>query len=97
MATWTFSGFDAASPDNLNLGVASHPYLQGLTAYFFPTATTQIANVLGQRSSQGPLSSSGNLLHIVLVTLNISTTLAPSPTPASRFFPAFRRQTRHCK
>ncbi|MBI4444750.1 MAG: HAD-IC family P-type ATPase [Acidobacteria bacterium] len=46
-----------ASPKNLNLHRASLPYLQSLTAYFFPTVTTQIANVLGKRSWKTSLFS----------------------------------------
>ena len=39
-----------ASPAGLNFREASQAYLQTLTAYFFPTVTTQIANVLCKRS-----------------------------------------------
>ncbi|MBI4522319.1 MAG: HAD-IC family P-type ATPase [Deltaproteobacteria bacterium] len=39
-----------SSPPDLNLSHASPAYLQTLTAYFFPTVTTQIANVLCKRS-----------------------------------------------
>jgi magnesium-transporting ATPase (P-type) len=39
-----------SSPPGLRLDEASLPYLQTLTAYFFPTVTTQIANVLCKRS-----------------------------------------------
>jgi sodium/potassium-transporting ATPase subunit alpha len=45
------------SPPGLNLGEASLAYLQTLTAYFFPTVTTQIANVLCKRSWQSSLFS----------------------------------------
>jgi magnesium-transporting ATPase (P-type) len=38
------------SPPGLKLAEASPAYLQTLTAYFFPTVTTQIANVLSKRS-----------------------------------------------
>ncbi|MBI2998069.1 MAG: cation-transporting P-type ATPase [Deltaproteobacteria bacterium] len=38
------------SPPGLKLSEASPVYLQTLTAYFFPTVTTQIANVLSKRS-----------------------------------------------
>jgi sodium/potassium-transporting ATPase subunit alpha len=38
------------SPAGLKLHEASPAYLQTLTAYFFPTVTTQIANVLCKRS-----------------------------------------------
>jgi len=38
------------SPPGLKLDHASTSYLQTLTAYFFPTVTTQIANVLCKRS-----------------------------------------------
>ena len=37
-------------PAGLKMSDASHAYLQALTAYFFPTVTTQIANVLCKRS-----------------------------------------------
>lgn len=43
------------SPAGLRLSAASPAYLQSLTAYFFPTVTTQIANVLCKRSSQSSL------------------------------------------
>lgn len=43
------------SPPDLKLTEASRPYLQTLTAYFFPTVTTQIANVLCKRSSKASL------------------------------------------
>ncbi len=46
-----------ASPLGLRLGDASYVYLQTLTAYFFPTVTTQIANVLGKRSWKTSLFS----------------------------------------
>ena len=39
-----------ASPTGLDMGKASSEYLMSLTAYFFPTVTTQIANVLCKRS-----------------------------------------------
>jgi potassium/sodium efflux P-type ATPase len=39
-----------SSPSGLNFSEASPNYLQTLTAYFFPTVTTQIANVLCKRS-----------------------------------------------
>jgi sodium/potassium-transporting ATPase subunit alpha len=39
-----------ASPLGLRFNEASHAYLQTLTAYFFPTVTTQIGNVLCKRS-----------------------------------------------
>ena len=43
------------SPPGLRLGAASPTYLQTLTAYFFPTVTTQIANVLSKRSWRSSL------------------------------------------
>ena len=46
-----------SSPKSLDLTGASHAYLQTLTAYFFPTVTTQIANVLCKRSSKNSLFS----------------------------------------
>jgi sodium/potassium-transporting ATPase subunit alpha len=46
-----------ASPAGLNFGQASPAYLQTLTAYFFPTVTTQIANVLCKRSWKTSLFS----------------------------------------
>ena len=45
------------SPADLRLSDASFAYLQTLTAYFFPTVTTQIANVLCKRSWQASLFS----------------------------------------
>lgn len=38
------------SPKGLNMAEASPEYLQSLTAFFFPTITVQIANVLSKRS-----------------------------------------------
>jgi sodium/potassium-transporting ATPase subunit alpha len=46
-----------SSPSGLRLGEASYAYLQTLTAYFFPTVTTQIANVLSKRSWKTSLFS----------------------------------------
>jgi sodium/potassium-transporting ATPase subunit alpha len=46
-----------ASPGGLRFGEASPAYLQTLTAYFFPTVTTQIANVLCKRSWKTSLFS----------------------------------------
>ena len=45
------------SPSGLKFNSASHVYLQTLTAYFFPTVTTQIANVLCKRSWESSLFS----------------------------------------
>lgn len=45
------------SPTGLKFAEASTAYLQTLTAYFFPTATTQIANVLCKRSWKSSLFS----------------------------------------
>jgi len=45
------------SPPGLKFDEASYAYLQTLTAYFFPTVTTQIANVLCKRSSKSSLFS----------------------------------------
>ncbi|HEX2933248.1 MAG TPA: HAD-IC family P-type ATPase [Candidatus Binatia bacterium] len=50
------------SPQGLKFGEASSVYLQTLTAYFFPTVTTQIANVLCKRSWKSSLFSK-NFLH----------------------------------
>jgi magnesium-transporting ATPase (P-type) len=50
------------SPAGLNFSEASAAYLQTLTAFFFPTVTTQIANVLCKRSWQSSLFSR-NFLH----------------------------------
>ena len=50
------------SPAGLNFGEASSAYLQTFTAYFFPTVTAQIANVLSKRSWQSSLFSR-NFLH----------------------------------
>ncbi|HWP59621.1 MAG TPA: HAD-IC family P-type ATPase [Candidatus Acidoferrales bacterium] len=44
-----------ASPKGLKLEEAPKPYLQTLTAYFFPTVTTQIANVHCKRSWKSSL------------------------------------------
>jgi magnesium-transporting ATPase (P-type) len=62
-ATWLYAGWTLgfwrpglplaampASPPGLRLGESSPAYLQTLTAYFFPTVTTQVANVLAKRS-----------------------------------------------
>ena len=46
-----------ASPANLNFGLSSQAYLQSLTAYFFPTVTTQMANALCKRSWSASLFS----------------------------------------
>ncbi len=46
-----------ASPSGLRFSEASSVYLQTLTAYFFPTVTTQIANVLCKRSWKTSLFS----------------------------------------
>ena len=43
------------SPEGLKFENASAAYLQTLTAYFFPTVTTQIANVLCKRSWRASL------------------------------------------
>jgi len=43
------------SPPGLKLAEASPAYLQTLTAYFFPTVTTQIANVFSKRSWKNSL------------------------------------------
>jgi len=45
------------SPPELDMRRASAAYLQTLTAYFFPTVTTQIANVLSKRSSLSSIFS----------------------------------------
>jgi sodium/potassium-transporting ATPase subunit alpha len=45
------------SPSALKFDEASQAYLQTLTAYFFPTVTTQIANVLCKRSWKTSLFS----------------------------------------
>lgn len=44
-----------SSPQGLRLAEATPAYLQTLTAYFFPTVTTQIANVLSKRSWKNSL------------------------------------------
>jgi sodium/potassium-transporting ATPase subunit alpha len=46
-----------AEPKGLQFGQSTLPYLQTLTAYFFPTVTTQIANVLCKRSWKTSLFS----------------------------------------
>ncbi len=46
-----------ASPRGLKFAQATPAYLQTLTAYFFPTVTTQIANVLCKRSWKTSLFS----------------------------------------
>lgn len=43
-------GVMPSSPAGLNMTKASPEYLQSLTAFFFPTITVQIANVLSKRS-----------------------------------------------
>jgi sodium/potassium-transporting ATPase subunit alpha len=45
------------SPQGLKFDEASWAYLQTLTAYFFPTVTTQIANVICKRSWKSSLFS----------------------------------------
>jgi magnesium-transporting ATPase (P-type) len=45
------------SAHGARLNEASIPYLQTLTAYFFPTVTAQIANVMCKRSSKSSLFS----------------------------------------
>jgi sodium/potassium-transporting ATPase subunit alpha len=49
--------FMPPSPEGLRFSDASLAYLQTLTAYFFPTVTTQIANVLCKRSWKTSLFS----------------------------------------
>jgi hypothetical protein len=44
-----------ASPHGLNFSAASAEYLQSLTAYFVPTVSTQIANVMCKRSWKNSL------------------------------------------
>ena len=46
-----------ASPRRLQFAQSTPAYLQTLTAYFFPTVTTQIANVLCKRSWKNSLFS----------------------------------------
>ncbi|MDD2317076.1 MAG: HAD-IC family P-type ATPase [Desulfobacterales bacterium] len=46
-----------ASPAGLKMDLATPAYLMSLTAYFFPTVTTQIANVLCKRSWKTSLFS----------------------------------------
>jgi sodium/potassium-transporting ATPase subunit alpha len=46
-----------SAPPGLRFESASPAYLQTLTAYFFPTVTTQIANVLSKRSWKSSLFS----------------------------------------
>ena len=46
-----------SSPTGLHLNSAPHAYLQTLTAYLFPTVTTQIANVICKRSWKSSLFS----------------------------------------
>ncbi|MDY0313374.1 MAG: cation-transporting P-type ATPase, partial [Desulfobacterales bacterium] len=46
-----------ASPGGLDMNMATSAYLMSLTAYFFPTVTTQIANVQCRRSWQTSLFS----------------------------------------
>ncbi|MCW7482805.1 HAD-IC family P-type ATPase [Leptospira kanakyensis] len=43
-------GILPSSPPGLNMAEANVSYLQSLTAFFFPTITVQIANVLSKRS-----------------------------------------------
>jgi sodium/potassium-transporting ATPase subunit alpha len=55
-ATWYYfvetvaGGMIPKSPDGLNMSLADPLYLQSLTAFFFPTITVQIANVISKRS-----------------------------------------------
>jgi len=44
-----------ASPRGLQFAQSTPAYLQTLTAYFFPTVTTQVANVLCKRSAKASL------------------------------------------
>jgi len=50
-----------SAPTGLRLQDASLPYLQSLTAYFFPAVTTQLANVHCQRSWRSSLFSAAFL------------------------------------
>jgi sodium/potassium-transporting ATPase subunit alpha len=51
------------SPEGFRFQEASNAYLQTLTAYFFPTVTTQIGNVLCKRSWKSSLFSRNFLNH----------------------------------
>jgi magnesium-transporting ATPase (P-type) len=58
--SWVLSGSvltPPSSPAGLDMKLASFAYLQSLTAYFFPTVTTQAANVLCKRSYRSSLFS----------------------------------------
>ena len=46
-----------ASPVNLDMRQATGEYLMSVSAYFFPTVTTQIANVMCKRSWKTSLLS----------------------------------------
>jgi len=54
---WRNLSFMPNAPTGLRLQHASLPYLQSLTAYFFPAVTTQLANVHCQRSWKASLLS----------------------------------------
>jgi sodium/potassium-transporting ATPase subunit alpha len=54
---WLGASSMPPSPEGFRFQDASHAYLQTLTAYFFPTVTTQIANVLCKRSWKSSLFS----------------------------------------
>lgn len=64
-ATYYFAGWYVGwwppgmppSPPGLDMGLATPEYLMSLTAYFFPTVATQIANVLCKRSWKSSLFS----------------------------------------
>jgi calcium-translocating P-type ATPase len=53
------------SPLKLDMNLASNFYLQSLTAFFFPTVATQIANVMCKRSSKTSLFSKDFLQNTV--------------------------------
>jgi len=58
MGWWSPAGGSMpASPPGLDMSQATQAYLMSLTAYFFPTVTTQIANVMCKRSWQTSLFS----------------------------------------
>jgi sodium/potassium-transporting ATPase subunit alpha len=58
---WSSLSHMPSAPTGLRLQDASLPYLQSLTAYFFPAVTTQLANVHCQRSWKSSLFSAAFL------------------------------------
>jgi sodium/potassium-transporting ATPase subunit alpha len=79
------------SPPGLKLDQASEAYLQTLTAYFFPTVTTQIANVMCKRSWKSSLFSRGFLnaarrAEMLRAIADWRPAIAPLASWSARFF-----------